>query len=943
MAGAGDVVQSILAAPVGVAHGGVEGAVDVVGKGLREGVEVVGLVPLGGGAGRRIAVDAEEQLGVVLFRQGVAGGQLHLGGAGGVDEVDIGPVGVLQHVVKALGDLLVDDLFRVGGQVARRAVVRAAVAGVDDDAGPAHIRDVVEPQGEGIAVVAGLVPHHPVLLPELQGQLGAVPGGGGEEGVLGQLGQVAAHRLGVGEVKTHAAGGVGGVVGHRLGHGEDDVGIAAAAGDGHPLDDVVPRLLAGGTDILGVDPQPRFQQVIAVGVAAVPVDDLVPHGVIQGAGGEGEAVGAGDVVHGVGGEGLGLGGLDHHRVAGADGRLLVHRHRGAGGGIGKALVAAAEGDGPQLLHRGGGLRGGKVPAVFDIGGGLVGVVPLRLGLGQGDGTAPQAGGDAGTGVGAYRDGDLHPPVHRDAAGGGGGVLIQHLHLAGDVVGHRLALVGEGEGVQTGLQLLGHREVAALVGGDLLVPQGHLLGGVAGPLEHHAGLVGGVGGLLRLGELQFGEDELGAGLVPQVLEDVVGGPAGVGLEGRHGVEDAAAVPLHLVGVVQLADHLGVGAPAGVVAAAHPVGGVDQVHGDAVGLCQAPPPGGHHVEGGDPVPGGPKGLHRHKVELLFLDHGLDVGVAAAQHRPAGGGVGASLVLGLVLPHRVGEDAHLHPRGLVPDGIGHRVQRHPGKGAHVVLVADAAPLGQVGAVGGGVLLVVIFVKENTVGMVVGDELPRLLPEEVDGGGVQAGGPAHGLAVAHVHGVVDAVDIHPLGPGLGDGVLEGIEEGGEGGHIAAVVDDAPLARRLDDGSVETHPGGPADDRIDLRLHLFLAGVPGEEVLAGDEVEALHLVRLIIGIDRLLRLPLVLRLFRVLGLLGPVAAGDDLPAAGLLARHPGGTGIGKKGRIVQLPQKESHRPHDHDDAGKQAGHQGHQSAVVPEQFSHGALPPKTSFMTKRL
>ena len=41
---------------------------------------------------------------------------------------------------------------------------------------------------------------------------------------------------------------------------------------------------------------------------------------------------------------------------------------------------------------------------------------------------------------------------------------------------------------------------------------------------------------------------------------------------------------------------------------------------------------------------------------------------------------------------------------------------------------------------------------------------------------------------------------------------------------------------------------------------------------------------------------FRVLGLLGPVAAGDDLPAAGLLARHPGGTGIGKKGRIVQLP-----------------------------------------------
>ncbi len=332
-------------------------------------------------------------------------------------------------------------------QVARRAAVGAAVSGVDDDAGVFHGGDVVEAQGKGAAVVAGLVPHHAVVLAEAEGQLGSAPGGGGEEGVFGELRQVPADRFGVGKVKAHAAGGIGGVVAHRLGHGEDHIGVGGGAGDAHPLDDVILRPFGGGADVLGVNPQPRFQQVVPVGIAAVPVDDLVPHGVVQGAGGEGEAVGAGDVVHGIAGEGLGLAGLHHHRVAGADHRLFVHRHRGAGGGIRKALVAAAKGDGAQLLHRGGGLRGGKVPAVFNVGGGLVGVVPLRLGLGQGDGAAPQGGRHRGPGVGVYRNGDLHPPVHRHAAGGGHAVLIQHLYLPGDAVGDGLALVGKDKGIQ----------------------------------------------------------------------------------------------------------------------------------------------------------------------------------------------------------------------------------------------------------------------------------------------------------------------------------------------------------------------------------------------------------------------------------------------------------------------------------------------------------------
>ena len=77
----------------------------------------------------------------------------------------------------------------------------------------------MEPQGQSAAIVAGLVSQHSVALPELKGQFCSVPGGGGEEGVLGELGQVPAHRFGVGEIKGHAAGGVGSVVAHRLGHG----------------------------------------------------------------------------------------------------------------------------------------------------------------------------------------------------------------------------------------------------------------------------------------------------------------------------------------------------------------------------------------------------------------------------------------------------------------------------------------------------------------------------------------------------------------------------------------------------------------------------------------------------------------------------------------------------------------------------------------------------
>ncbi len=512
VAGAGDIIEAVLAAPVGIAHGGIQGAVYIIGKGLREGIEVIGLVPLGGGAGGGVAVDAEEELGVLLFRQGNAGGQLHLAGTGGINEINVGAVAVLQNIVQTLCNLEVHHLFWVGGQVPRRAAVRAAVAGIDDDAGSFHGGDVVEAQGKDIAAVGGPVAYHAIVFAEGQGQLLAAPGSGGEKRVFGEVRHIAAHRLGVGKVEAHAAGGIGGVVAYRLGHGEDDIGVGGGAGDGHPLDDVILRLLGGGGNILGIDPLAGFQEVVAEGAVPLPVDNLIPQGIVQRPGGKGEAVGAGDVVHGVAGEGLRLAGLYYHRLAGADDRLLIHRHRGPGGSVGKAFVGAAEGDGPQLLGRGGGLRRGEIPGILDVGGGLIGVIPFRLGFHQGDGAAPQGGGDGGTGVGVYRNGNLHAAVNVDAAGGGHAVLIQHLHLPGDVVGDGLPLVGKDKGIKPRRQLLGDGEIAILVGGNLLVVQCHLIGRVAGPLEHDGGLVGGVGGLLRLGELKLGKDKLGAGLV-----------------------------------------------------------------------------------------------------------------------------------------------------------------------------------------------------------------------------------------------------------------------------------------------------------------------------------------------------------------------------------------------------------------------------------------------
>ncbi len=391
----------------------------------------------------------------------------------------------------------------------------------------------------------------------------------------------------------------------------------------------------------------------------------------------------------------------------------------------------------------------------------------------------------------------------------------------------------------------------------------------------------------------------------------------------------------MGVIQLADHLGVGAPAGVGGAAHPVGGVDHVHGDAVCLGQFSPPACHHVKGGDTVPGGPVGLYRHKIELLLFDQGLDVGIAVAQHRPGGGGVGAPLLLRLVGPNGVGQDAQLHPRGPLPYGGKDRIQRHPGEVLHIALVADAAPLAKVGAIGAAGLLVVVLVQEQPVRVVAGDKVRRLLPQEVDGSGIQAGGPAHGLAVAHIHHVVDAVDVHPLGPGLGDGVGQGVKEGGQGRQLLAVVKDALLPRRLDDDGVEAHTGGPAKDSVNLRLYLLLRGIPGEEILAGDEEKALHLVGLVVLVHhrRLLRGGLgQLPARAAAGVLRGDLLPAGLPGAGIRpGAAGGGAAVGQQGGKLQVPHEDGHHPHHHHNPGKQPRHQGHQLAVVVHQLPHCA------------
>ena len=355
-----------------------------------------------------------------------------------------------------------------------------------------------------------------------------------------------------------------------------------------------------------------------------------------------------------------------------------------------------------------------------------------------------------------------------------------------------------------------------------------------------------------------------------------------------------------------------------------------------MSQLPPPGGDGIKGDGPIAGGAGGPDTYKIKLSLLQHPLDVGIAVCQHRPGGGGVGARLVLGLIFPHRVGEDTHLHPRGIFLHRAQNCLQGGAGKGTHIALVADAAPLAEVSPIGGGGLFIIILVQEKAVRTVVPDKLPHLLPDEVQGGGIHTGGPAHRFPIPHVHGVVDAVDIQPLGPRLGDGVGQRVKEGGEGREIFAVVDDPLLPRRLEDYGVELHGDSMSDGGVYLRLHLLLRAIPGKKILPRNQIESPHLIRLIVGVDHRL-LPIGISrgvdkagVIRVLRRRRGGILPRPLRLLGGRRALAGRTGSKKRG-ILHIPQEKRHGPGDGDDACKEAPHQRHQLAIVVQQIPHNA------------
>ena len=191
----GNVVQTVFDPAVRVAHGVIQGAVDVGAELAAEIVEVVCFISPCGGIGRRVAVDTQEDLRLEGGCLRHTGFQHNFTAAAGIDQQHLCAL-CAQNGGQLGSDLTVHVVLVHPGIKAQRAHIGAAVAGVDDDPGARNAAGrIIELQRQTVAVIAGGIAAHPVGLAELQCQCVAGPGRGRKDGILGQAGKAAAGAL----------------------------------------------------------------------------------------------------------------------------------------------------------------------------------------------------------------------------------------------------------------------------------------------------------------------------------------------------------------------------------------------------------------------------------------------------------------------------------------------------------------------------------------------------------------------------------------------------------------------------------------------------------------------------------------------------------------------------------------------------------------------------
>ena len=164
----GHIVQAILGTAVIVAHGIIQGAIDITAELLAEIIEIVSLTAPRRRIGGRIAVDAQEDLrlkGRSLCHTGL---QYHLGAATGIDEQYRSAL-VPQDSRQFCGDLPIHIVLMLPRIESQSTHIGAAVARVNDDSGPRYTAGrIIELQRKGVAIIAGGIAAHAIGLAEPQ-------------------------------------------------------------------------------------------------------------------------------------------------------------------------------------------------------------------------------------------------------------------------------------------------------------------------------------------------------------------------------------------------------------------------------------------------------------------------------------------------------------------------------------------------------------------------------------------------------------------------------------------------------------------------------------------------------------------------------------------------------------------------------------------------------
>ena len=440
----GHIVQAILGTAVIVAHGIIQGAIDVAAELLAEIIEIVSLTAPRRRIGGGIAVDAQEDLrlkGGSLCHTGL---QYHLGTATGIDE-QYRSAPVPQNSRQFCGDLPIHIVLMLPRIESQSTHIGAAVARVNDDSGPRYAAGrIIELQRKGVAIIAGGIAAHAIGLAEPQRQGIAAPGSGREDRVLGQAGEISAGRFEIIEGKGDSSVGIAHRIAGGLAHIQCHRCGAGIGGNAHAIHHHILHLLAAGGNIPRIYPQAAGQLVIAIGGTAAGKDDHIAYCVIQRTLRQRVVAAVAQVIQRAGGEGFRLACCYHNGAAAAYFGDLIDLDGGARLVFIDSFPAALKGDIPQVLHTAAGRGGAISPSILHIEGILIGVIVLAIIAGQCHRLAVYYRRDLGILISHGRQGDIGITIY--GQGTGRYHALEDLHIAGDLIHQRFILMYDGKGI-----------------------------------------------------------------------------------------------------------------------------------------------------------------------------------------------------------------------------------------------------------------------------------------------------------------------------------------------------------------------------------------------------------------------------------------------------------------------------------------------------------------